>query len=48
MVPYIIAAVISYAIGSIMSSVIISRKMAVSTEFIGKRQEIRHYAHLRN
>lgn len=28
MVPYIIAAVISYAIGSIMSSVIISRKMA--------------------
>ena len=28
MIPYIIAAVISYAIGSIMSSVIISRKMA--------------------
>ena len=28
MVPYIIAAVISYAIGSIMSSVIISRKLA--------------------
>lgn len=28
MVPYIIAAVLSYAIGSVMSSVIISRKMA--------------------